>query len=211
MRTNSTVKITVTETDRQRLLALLTGTTPKEEKAVTTTRKTTRKSAPKSTKKGRAPIKCAECGVTVTNPTWNQKFCAKHSAERQVAFGNWLAETAEDRKARHEGNVEAQAWIDEKVEEGKITKPETPEARAALWAEVKGGSRNIKHLDKVVRDNLVTDLVPEAPAKTVRKSTKALEAEIEAKDAKVEALIKALVALGIDEEDAIETALAIKA
>jgi len=198
------------------LLAAITGetTTPKEAAVKTTTtrkaKSVTQKRAPKSTKKART-IECQECGVTVKNATWNQKFCAKHSAERQVAFGAWLAETAETRKERSEGNHAAQAWIDEMVEKGKITKPATREARQALWAEVQSGSRNVKHLDKVVRDNLVTDLVPEAPAKTVRPTRKQIDAEVAATDAKNADLIAALVALGHDEDDAIEAVLGLNA
>lgn len=47
------------------------------------------KAAPK-VKKVHPPIACGDCGVIVPEPTWNQRYCATHSAERKNVFQSML-------------------------------------------------------------------------------------------------------------------------
>lgn len=44
----------------------------------------------KAPKKVHPPIACADCGAIVPEPTWNQRYCATHSAERKNVFQTML-------------------------------------------------------------------------------------------------------------------------
>jgi len=193
----STTTITLSVADRDRLVALLGGSTPAKEAKVTPKKKAAKKAAAKKAPAKAVTLTCEDCGQDTPRNSANQKRCPECRATREEAFLGFLSESHDAREARKSVNAEMAAWLREK---GLPT-------RGPVWDEAKAGSRSVTHLRKVARES-GTEV--KAPAKKAAAPKIAVDADAKAAAKQRKADIAALRAVGFTVTQA-EAALELRA